>query len=34
MVKIILNYQFPKDKNDASFSKNILQMQEKVGVNY
>uniref|UniRef100_A0A3P9DPD7 EvC ciliary complex subunit 1 n=1 Tax=Maylandia zebra TaxID=106582 RepID=A0A3P9DPD7_9CICH len=29
MVKIILNYRFPKDKNDASFSKNILQMQEK-----
>ncbi|XP_029287934.1 ellis-van Creveld syndrome protein [Cottoperca gobio] len=29
MVKIIFSGRFPKDKNDADFSKNILQMQEK-----
>ncbi|XP_030585488.1 ellis-van Creveld syndrome protein isoform X3 [Archocentrus centrarchus] len=29
MVKIIFNSRFPKDKNDAYFSKNILQIQEK-----
>ncbi|XP_044036963.1 ellis-van Creveld syndrome protein [Siniperca chuatsi] len=29
MVKIIFSCRFPKDKNDADFSKNILQMQEK-----
>ncbi|XP_059184914.1 evC complex member EVC [Centropristis striata] len=29
MVKIIFSSRFPKDKNDADFSKNILQMQEK-----
>uniref|UniRef100_A0A3Q0SES2 EvC ciliary complex subunit 1 n=1 Tax=Amphilophus citrinellus TaxID=61819 RepID=A0A3Q0SES2_AMPCI len=28
MVKIIFNSRFPKDKNDAYFSKNILQIQE------
>ncbi|TMS18888.1 Ellis-van Creveld syndrome protein-like protein [Larimichthys crocea] len=29
MMKIIFSSHFPKDKNDAAFSKNILQMQEK-----
>ncbi|XP_042351685.1 ellis-van Creveld syndrome protein [Plectropomus leopardus] len=29
MVKIIFSGRFPKDKNDADFSKNILHMQEK-----
>ncbi|XP_068171523.1 evC complex member EVC [Antennarius striatus] len=29
MVKIIFNSRFPKDKNDADYSKNILHMQEK-----
>ncbi|KAM6947008.1 evC complex member EVC [Lycodopsis pacificus] len=29
MGKIIFSGRFPKDKNDADFSKNILQMQEK-----
>ncbi|KAG7494061.1 ellis-van Creveld syndrome protein [Solea senegalensis] len=29
MVKMIFSRRFPKDKNDADFSKNILQMQEK-----
>ncbi|XP_040888926.1 ellis-van Creveld syndrome protein [Toxotes jaculatrix] len=29
MVKMIFSCRFPKDKNDADFSKNILQMQEK-----
>ncbi|XP_069567404.1 evC complex member EVC [Brachyistius frenatus] len=29
MVKIIFSCRFPKDKNDADFAKNILQMQEK-----
>ncbi|XP_049894027.1 evC complex member EVC [Epinephelus moara] len=29
MVKIICSGRFPKDKNDADFSKDILQMQEK-----
>ncbi|XP_037346801.2 evC complex member EVC isoform X1 [Pungitius pungitius] len=29
MVKIIFSGRFPKDKNDADFFKNILQMQEK-----
>lgn len=29
MVKIIFSCRFPKDKNDADFSKNVLQMQEK-----
>ncbi|XP_070702526.1 evC complex member EVC [Pempheris klunzingeri] len=29
MVKVIFTCRFPKDKNDAEFSKNILQMQEK-----
>ncbi|XP_073324485.1 evC complex member EVC [Pagrus major] len=29
MVKIVFSCRFPKDKNDADFSKNILQMQEK-----
>lgn len=30
MVKMVFSCRFPKDKNDADFSKNILQMQEKV----
>uniref|UniRef100_A0A3B5AS55 EvC ciliary complex subunit 1 n=1 Tax=Stegastes partitus TaxID=144197 RepID=A0A3B5AS55_9TELE len=29
MVKMIFSCRFPKDKNDADFAKNILQMQEK-----
>uniref|UniRef100_A0A672HVQ5 EvC ciliary complex subunit 1 n=1 Tax=Salarias fasciatus TaxID=181472 RepID=A0A672HVQ5_SALFA len=29
MLKMIFSSRFPKDKNDADFSKNILQMQEK-----
>ncbi|XP_030276263.1 ellis-van Creveld syndrome protein [Sparus aurata] len=29
MVKMVFSCRFPKDKNDADFSKNILQMQEK-----
>ncbi|XP_071350381.1 evC complex member EVC [Trachinotus anak] len=29
MMKLIFSSRFPKDKNDADFSKNILQMQEK-----
>ncbi|XP_022055965.1 evC complex member EVC isoform X1 [Acanthochromis polyacanthus] len=29
MVKVIFNCRFPKDKNDAEFAKNILQIQEK-----
>ncbi|KAM9759637.1 evC complex member EVC isoform 1-T1 [Menidia menidia] len=29
VVKMILTCRFPKDKNDADFTKNILQMQEK-----
>ncbi|XP_070759048.1 evC complex member EVC [Enoplosus armatus] len=29
MVKIIFSCRFPKDKNDADFTKNVLQMQEK-----
>ncbi|KAG8007500.1 Ellis-van Creveld syndrome protein-like protein [Nibea albiflora] len=29
MMKIIFSSRFPKDKNDAAFSRNILQMQEK-----
>ncbi|XP_034548695.1 ellis-van Creveld syndrome protein-like [Notolabrus celidotus] len=28
MLKLIFSHRFPKDKNDAEFSKNILQMQE------
>lgn len=30
MVKMVFSCRFPKDKNDADFSKNILQMQEEV----
>lgn len=30
MLKIIFSSRFPKDKQDAEFSKNVLQMQEKV----
>ncbi|KAL3058995.1 hypothetical protein OYC64_011015 [Pagothenia borchgrevinki] len=29
MLKVMFSSRFPKDKNDAEFSKNILQMQEK-----
>ncbi|XP_041672290.1 ellis-van Creveld syndrome protein isoform X2 [Cheilinus undulatus] len=29
MVKVIFSHRFPKDKNDADFSKKIVQMQEK-----
>lgn len=29
-IKIVLSSQFPKDENDADFSKNALQRQEKV----
>ncbi|XP_033939122.1 evC complex member EVC [Pseudochaenichthys georgianus] len=29
MLKVMFSSRFPKDKNDAKFSKNILQMQEK-----
>ncbi|XP_026162852.1 ellis-van Creveld syndrome protein [Mastacembelus armatus] len=29
LLKIIFNFRFPKHKNDADFSKNILQIQEK-----
>lgn len=29
-LKILLSSRFPKDKNDADFSKNALQRQEKV----
>lgn len=31
ILKIIFSSRFPKDKNDADFSKNLLQKQEKVG---